>query len=430
MIIFLFGILYQIWFIDSAKNSNSFYVAKSVYQNDNSEKTINRITSAMFVRILNTYAQLIFVLSILNLQFSSMVQGMAKIFDAIASPSASVFDFGQCVVIGLGFTEDKLLYVKMFFIAVFPIAKLVLLFLYRLIFWAFKLTPKRRAVLKITALALFMTELPALFKEFMGYTICVELDENNPDQLYVNSNLGYQCGTDDYNFVQNFVVYPALGFYCVLCPILIFYFLYKNRNDLENPNLRMSLGTFFNEYRDEAYMWGIPLLAMKLGVMFLADVLFDDTKTKAMTIFLVIYFYSIFVVSYKPHKYTDVLIGETIVLVAAMSTIFGSVYYVGNTIPWLQTAIEIAVSVLNVFAIVNTFYGIMKMSINNVLRKRRSKPEEPEQDGGQLADLNESMDRNRMSTMQMEKALDEGLEMTQKDDPNSEKYIKKMKELL
>mmetsp|Transcript_20032 Transcript_20032/g.17105 ORF Transcript_20032/g.17105 Transcript_20032/m.17105 type:complete len:91 (+) Transcript_20032:5663-5935(+) len=89
----------------------------------------------------------------------------------------------------------------------------------------------------------------------------------------------------------------------------------------------MSYGVFFNEYRDEAYLWGIAQLAMKLGVMFLANILFDDVKTKAMTIFLFIYFYSVFIVSYRPHKYADVLTGEIVVLIAVMGTIFGSLYY-------------------------------------------------------------------------------------------------------
>mmetsp|Transcript_20032 Transcript_20032/g.17098 ORF Transcript_20032/g.17098 Transcript_20032/m.17098 type:complete len:132 (+) Transcript_20032:5087-5482(+) len=131
----------------------------------------------MFVRILNTYAQLIFVLSILNLQFATMITGMSKIMDSIASPSGSVFDYSQCIVIGLGFSETHLLYNKMVFIVAFPLVKLLFLWLYRLLIWGFKLTPKRRAVMKITVLALYMTELPAMFKELIGYTLCIELDE-------------------------------------------------------------------------------------------------------------------------------------------------------------------------------------------------------------------------------------------------------------
>mmetsp|Transcript_20032 Transcript_20032/g.17106 ORF Transcript_20032/g.17106 Transcript_20032/m.17106 type:complete len:88 (+) Transcript_20032:6023-6286(+) len=87
----------------------------------------------------------------------------------------------------------------------------------------------------------------------------------------------------------------------------------------------------------------------------------------------------------------------------------------------------------------------MKMGINNLIRSRRGAAKEKEDVEDIEKEEEEVKERNRLTTMQMEKALDEGLEMTEKDGTAqtksggddddkdkklSEKYERKMKELL
>lgn len=110
------------------------------------------------------------------------------------------------------------------------------------------------------------------------------------------------------------MVIPSLLVYAVIVPGFLFYTLYKRRTNLNNPSLRMNYGTLYNEYRDSVWYWGIVVMLLKLVLMFIGSTLFDDLKTKALTIFIVIYIYYLMYSKYQPYENKSLFDTEKIAL--------------------------------------------------------------------------------------------------------------------
>lgn len=49
------------------------------------------------------------------------------------------------------------------------------------------------------------------------------------------------------------------------------------------------MGGTFNEYNERGFFWGSVLIALKLSIAFLGSLPTIDLKTKAMTIFLILF---------------------------------------------------------------------------------------------------------------------------------------------
>lgn len=57
---------------------------------------------------------------------------------------------------------------------------------------------------------------------------------------------------------------PLIILWIFIIPSLIFGSLYKNRNRLDVPVVRYSLGFLYNEYRKEIYYWEMLKISLKL----------------------------------------------------------------------------------------------------------------------------------------------------------------------
>jgi len=65
---------------------------------------------------------------------------------------------------------------------------------------------------------------------------------------------------------------PLLIFWILIIPSLIFGSLYKNRDKLDTPVVRYSLGFLYNEYRKDIYYWEMLKITLKLIITVILNI--------------------------------------------------------------------------------------------------------------------------------------------------------------
>jgi len=97
----------------------------------------------------------------------------------------------------------------------------------------------------------------------------------------------------------------------------------------------MNYGAVYNEYEQKYYWWGFVLMALKLMLMYISSILYDDIKTKALSAFCVLYIYYYAFKSTRPFVKVELFWVERTCLIAYLVNILGSLYYNNNEVEFL-----------------------------------------------------------------------------------------------
>jgi len=240
--------------------------------------------------------------------------------------------------------------------------------------WKFNLNPKRFSILVVTAVCFFILEQPTIAQQIFGFLICVQVEGD--DRYYIQQDLSYECYTPQYMSFRNFVIIPALLFYVVFVPLLFFVVLLKNRKEMYNAKVRMYLGAIYNEYQPKAFFWGVYLIVTKVILMFLKSTLDYDVKTKALSVFIVLYIYYALFIKFRPYQRKDLYDMELFSLITYLITIFGSIYFKDNSSKFAQWITILTITLLNLYVFASLIWGIskiyvdrLKILVKNTLRK-------------------------------------------------------------
>ena len=359
----LLTIIYQVWFIKCTLVSNRNFI-----KGDINEETEMNSKQAMYIRLLMTYSQIIAVLATLRLNIiDHFQQYLGPSTQIIGNPTSSSVGSTLCTMLDWGFNPQDIFYYKMIMMSTLPFIKLIIINLFRLVFWKFKLTRKHLCICIITAVCIIIMEQPGLFNVLVTYLTCVNLSSitgpESDTNYYIMSDLGYQCYTDRYYWYLYFVVLPSLLFWGIIVPIGFSAILFSHRRDLQNQLLRLNMGAIFNEYSERAYFWGIMLMILKLLLNFVSSVLYNDPKTNGLTIFVIIYVYFLLLVKFKPYTDLELYRAEQVTIVSFLLTIFFAIYYIGNQFT-ATSNISVAIIVLtNIFVVLYLIYKIIKLNM-------------------------------------------------------------------
>mmetsp|Transcript_39069 Transcript_39069/g.34751 ORF Transcript_39069/g.34751 Transcript_39069/m.34751 type:complete len:248 (+) Transcript_39069:2266-3009(+) len=204
-------------------------------------------------------------------------------------------------------------------------------------------------------------EQPSVFRELAGYLSCVKMDPN-VDTWYIDTDLSNQCYTPEYETFKHYMVLPSLLVYALLIPVGLFVNLYRKRTTLNNPSLRMNYGALYNEYRGQVWYWGMVVMLLKLILMFVGSTLFDDLKTKALTIFIIIYIYYLLYSKFQPYERNSLFSTERIALQAYLITIFAALYVEDNILSYITWIVLALVVLLNIVVLALMIWGIFGIS--------------------------------------------------------------------
>jgi len=369
LIAFVIVLFFQLWYIKTTRVSNSYFVVNC--QNVNSDigrEDELKISQGMHVRLLTTYAQILGIIATFNLDFSSMIQTLGSITESFSDPELSLFSSIECSFLDLGLDANHFVYYRVLYSVLSPIFKGILLLFYRLVYWKFKVNQKRFSILIITGVCLFLLEQPSISHQLFGFLTCTQVQGDS--KYYLQQDLRYECYTPEYNSFRNLVVLPALLIYVVLLPLFFFLVLFNNKDETGtghvNSKVRMYFGAIYNEYTPKAYFWGIYLIVTKSILMFLKSSFDYDVKTKALSVFIVLYIYYALFVKLHPLQRKDLYQVERFALISYLMTIFGSIYYKDNTSSMARVITLVAITLLNFYVFALLIWGSSKIYFEKV----------------------------------------------------------------
>ena len=110
-----------------------------------------------------------------------------------------------------------------------------------------------------------------------------------------------QCMTFQHkSFLLIFCV-PMMTIWLLVFPMGIVYFLYKNKNRLNNKKFKMIYGFIYTEYQYNLYFWEIFKIYLKIVIAFASSLKILGTISQGLIIIIIFGFYMFMIVRYKPH---------------------------------------------------------------------------------------------------------------------------------
>ena len=360
LILQLFGLLavflaYQTWFIRHMIQTNrAFYEVI--------KRGGNYVSSASpYIRLLTTFSQIMTIVSTFNLN----LQEFFRIDFSLGSPTATIIYPTTCLLSRTGLPATQVYYWELSIIVLLPILQWgIFALIATRIVWAQRHTTQLSNLLYAIIVGLIMLEQPAIFQSLLKAFTTKKLDPNT-DLYYISSNPSVPA--DKYYY--KFITYFALPNLIIWGPGIVFalaFLLFRYRKSFNSERMRLVLGGYINEYREETFYWGLILMCFKLILMTVSNFLRDDPKTKVLLTVLIFYLYKRALMRFSPYYEEKLLNSEKYAQYAYFGSIFFLYLFEDNPYRWLKYVCLLVAIVLNLFVITYIVFHIWKVSKQQV----------------------------------------------------------------
>lgn len=356
LMFFLVVFGYQIWFIFTTNKTNhEFYEALQ-----NGKKMS---TSGPYLRLLTTYNQIIMIVSSLD---AGLVEFL-NLEGYLSNPIASVIFSLDCVFAMMGLDSNYLIHYRILTFVLSPVVKFLMISLVACSIWKFKMNSDRWDFLVVVALSMILTEQPYIVQETMNYVNCKQLDPF-VEAYFIRRTPNIQCWTTSYNVFLGLVVIPAVTFWGFIIPIYFYWKLKKDRQILDTKRMRVTFGTLYNEYKSQAYYWGVAVIMFKVLLIVSSNLMNENTEFKAVLILILLFGFKRFFAVKRPYYIGGLVIAERLAMYAYMSTVWFTLLFKGNPNVWVQYLCIAGIFLLNIIAIVFISSRILLLTKDLVLQ--------------------------------------------------------------
>jgi hypothetical protein len=165
-------------------------------------------------------------------------------------------------------------------------------------------------------------EQPQIIAALCDYLTCTRLDPND-ETLYLVVDHNVQCGTEEYNLFRNIMVIPSLAVWGFVVPLIIFLVLSRKREKLlKSRSLYIVFGNLYNNYKLEAFFWGIIIIVFEITMFVLNSVLRNYNLGRGVALVLIVHIYYILYNKYSPHPSKDQATADKIAIRSFMWTLY------------------------------------------------------------------------------------------------------------
>ena len=220
---------------------------------------------AACMNIFVNYNQNMTIINILNLNWKEIASSMFQVHKAVSATVHQAISL-DCLIKGSSYkifkNKTKKFYVdhtESFYLQItstilYPLAFSGLLFLY---WFSYKFMNKISFSLMLEKYLLTFYILMTFFLSPVINSIsiffdCTTLYSNN----YITQNLMEKCNDNPrYSSWRSYVMLPAFFFYGVFFPLLIFFYLFKNRKNMFEEKLMAKIGFLLKGYTENRFYW-------------------------------------------------------------------------------------------------------------------------------------------------------------------------------
>ena len=345
---------YQMWFIwNTSKTNREFY--------DELIEGRRKVNSGPYIRLLTTYNQIITIVGSFNIDFLNFV-GVAA--ETVGNPVSRVLFSVECGLLMFGVAPDSLLKVRILIVVASPWVKWSFLAFFLCCLWKFQMNHHRWEQLGLIALVLILSEQPGIIQEATAYVNCRALDPDVEVEYVRKMNL-IQCGTTGYNTFLWTVIIPNIILWGAVIPAAIFLVLRKKKDVLDTKGMRITLGAMYNEYKPEAYYWGVAIMLFKVVLLIMNNLFNDQIRIKAMILLAFFYTYKKVFNKKKPYYFRGLLVSESLALYAYMLTVWFTLLFKESQaegLVWLKYVSLAVILISNAIAILFIVWKIYQVT--------------------------------------------------------------------
>ena len=248
------------------------------------------------------------------------------------NPLTTIYSSLECIYYYMGINSDKYFYITIVYTAILPFIKGIIINFFRLIFWEFRITEKRKAILYLTFVCLYIVDLPTTLNGVIALVNCQHLGQ----YYYVVTHMDTQCfNTENYWIMFSLVFLLSIIFWTILVPLLILYLHKKHKIDNRELHVRISIGAFSIEYKDEKWYFGLLSILLKSMLIIIANLSFIDPKSRGLFGILIIYGYRHIFDKSNPMRIDSINRCESYAYSAFILLFFFAIFCYDNKDPFL-----------------------------------------------------------------------------------------------
>ena len=285
---------------------------------------LNTIQPGQFLVIFSAYAQITSVVANLD---QNTVSYLLKVTDTVGNPYTQVMFSLQCLYLLYIPDPFRALRFKVLVYVFSPMVKVLLVIIFecfRNLIWKDSEGQRlKNSLVRVGAVAvvLILLEQPGIIGVLSKYLTCARLDPFI-DEYYIKTHNSVQCYTEEYNFLKNAVIIPALTFWALIVPLGIFFILFKIRRRLfVSEPLRIVFGNFYNSYYESSYYWGVIIITFKVMIYVLNSVISTSPILKGVIFTMIIHSYYYLLRRKSPYPYKYLFLAEKLCCAAYMTTL-------------------------------------------------------------------------------------------------------------
>ena len=346
---------YQFWFIrNMIKTNQTFYEAI--------KRGSNYVSSAgPYIRLLTTFSQIMTIVSTFNLNLQEFFQ----IDFSLGSPQATIIYPTTCLLSRMGLPATQVYYWELSIIVLLPVVQWAVFALVAMgILRTQRDSHELSNVIFATLVGLIMLEQPGIFQSLLKAFSTKKLDPNS-DLYYLSTNPSVPAD-EYYDQYVNYFLIPNLIVWGPGLAIALAFILLRYRKSFNSERMRLILGGYINEYREETFYWGLVLMCFKLVLMTVANFLSNDQKSKVLITVALFYLYKRALMRFNPYYEENLLNSEKYAQYAYFGSIFFLYLFEDNPYPWLKYFCLVVSIILNLFVITYIIFHIWTVSKRKV----------------------------------------------------------------
>ena len=277
------------------------------------------ITSIYFKILLN-YIQVVSLTISFNLSWPYLVKKMFEVQGQTAGSSDQLLSV-DCFLQG----KIKAFYAKLIILALVPAVCL----LFSALFWVIWGKAKQCEYVKEKLVGSIVVQLfffqPTIIKYNFSLFNCTEI---TPGDYYVTEDMSIKCWDRNHQLYVLAVAVPSIAVWCIAFPLVLLYFLYKNRQDLADVSEKLKYGFLYKGFKPSQFYWEFVIMLKKMMIIsssvFLKNV---SISVQALAAFMVILAGYVAHSKIEPYTVSQLNVMEVRSIVVSAITIYSGLFF-------------------------------------------------------------------------------------------------------
>ena len=239
----------------------------------------------------------------------NLISKTMNVFNTVGNPAPAAFFSVQCLYNLIEKNPQNSYNFQILLIIFSPLAKILVILIAEIIWVLIRARKapnwKEKTITRVGAAAtvLILLEQPTIIGVLCSYMSCDQLDPYVQDAYFVKDYNNIQCYTSEYNSFKYKAIVPALLFWGVLVPLVIFLILCKKREKLfKYEKYRIIFGNFYSAYKEETFYWGVIIMNFKMFLYILSAFLPGDSFTKSLIYICLFHTYYVVLKKRPPYE--------------------------------------------------------------------------------------------------------------------------------